>query len=231
MAHFAKSKLEHREERVRNRYRRSCICFAFVLASALLLLAQSDQVDVQRWDDSQPRVADANQPLLTASVVDAPVVDGASGGSALPDAPSSAKPDTSSAEPAPSPAIRRDAPHGAPPAATGGPLGVDRGVADRNYLLFTGAMFSASIFDAELTMRCTEQKTCVYLPNSLRSRTALYGIGIPADLGISYFTYYMKKKHSRIWYLPDALVTVANFYVGVHAYRRTQDTVKLGVAP
>jgi len=220
---FAKLKLEHREERVRNRYRSSYICIAFVLASALSLLAQSDHTDVQGGRDLQLKADDASQPLLAANLVEAPVSGVGSGESELPDAPSATKPDPSTADPAAAPAIKRDYPHGAPPAGVGGPMGVDRGVADRNYLAFTGAMFSASVFDAELTMRCLEQKTCLYVPNSLRSRTALYGIGIPADFGISYLSYYMKKKHSRIWFVPEALVTVANVYVGIHAYRRTQE--------
>ena len=208
---------------MRNRYRRSYICIAFVLTSALSLLAQSDRTGIQRDDDLQPTAGDASQRLLAANLVEPPVVVGVSDDSDLPDAPSTTKPDPSTADPAAAPAIKRDSPHGAPPAGVGGPMGVDRGVADRNYLAFTGAMFSASIFDAELTMRCLEQKTCLYIPSSLRSRTALYGIGIPADFGISYLSYYMKKKHSRIWFVPEALVTVANIYVGIHAYHRTQE--------
>jgi hypothetical protein len=220
---FAKLKLEHQEEKVRNRYRRSYICIAFVLLSALSLLAQSDHIDVQRWDDLQLKVGDASQPLLAATLAEAPVLGGVSSESELPDAPSTTKSDASTADPAASPAIKRESFQGAPPAAMGGPLGADRSVADRNYLLLTGGMFGASIANAELTIRCLKQGTCAYVPSSYRSRTALYGIGIPADLGISYLTYYMKKKHSRIWYVPAALVTVANVYVGVHAYRRTQE--------
>ena len=206
---------------MRNRDRRSYMCMAFVLASALSLLAQSDRIDVQQRDDLQLKVGDASQSLLTATLVEAPVIGGVSSESELPDAPSATKQDMSTADPAASPAVKRES-HGAPAAAMSGPFGVDRSVADRNYFAVTGAMFGASIANAELTMRCLEQKTCVYVPASFRSRAALYGIGIPADLGISYLTYYMKKKHSRIWYVPAALVTVANIYVGVHAFRRTQ---------
>ena len=56
---FAKLKLEHREERVSNRYKRSCICIAFVLVSALSLLAQSDRMEVKRGDDLQLKLSDA----------------------------------------------------------------------------------------------------------------------------------------------------------------------------
>jgi hypothetical protein len=106
----------------------------------------------------------------------------------------------------------------------GGPFGVDRSVADRNYLAVTGAMFGASIANAELTMHCLGQHSfCNDVPNLLSRRVALYGIGIPADLGVAYLTYYMKRKHSRIWYVPAACVTAANIFLGVRAYRWSQD--------
>jgi hypothetical protein len=206
---------------VRNRYRRSYICMAFVLVSACSLLAQADRIEFKQQDSFHLK-GDTAQPLLTANLGESPAIGSINNELELPDAPSATKPDVATADPAASPAVKRDSPHGAPPAAMGGPLGVDRSVTDRNYLAVTGTMFAASIFDAELTMRCLEQKTCSYIPSSFRSRIALYGIGIPADLGVSYLTYYMKKKHSRIWYVPSAFVTAANIYVGVHAYHRTQ---------
>jgi len=81
-------------------------------------------------------------------------------------------------------------------------------------------MFGASVFDAELTQRCQQEKTCSYVPPSLRSRAAMYGIGLPADFAVAYLTYHMKAKHNHLWYVPSALVTGANVYVGIHAYRR-----------
>jgi hypothetical protein len=90
----------------------------------------------------------------------------------------------------------------------------------RKYWALTSAMYSASIADAELTHHCLQQKTCAFLPNALYNRAALYGIGIPADIGIMYLTYCMKGKHSPIWYVPSAFVTAANIYVGAHSYRR-----------
>jgi hypothetical protein len=221
--------LSIREERVRNRYRRSYICIAFVLVSACSLLAQSDRIELKQQDRFQLKGATV-QPLLTANLGESPAIGSIDNEPGLPDAPSSTKPDALTADPTPSPAVKRES-QGAPPAARGGSLGVDRSVMDRSYMAVTGTMFAASIFDAELTMRCLEQRTCSYIPSSFRSRTALYGIGIPADLGVSYLTYYMKRKRSRIWFMPSALVTVANIYVGVHAYHRTQDpSLPVGVA-
>jgi hypothetical protein len=203
---------------VRNRHRRFCICIAFALASALSLLAQSDRSDVRGRDDFQQAVGAPSQPLLTAALVEAPAIGEVSNVSELPDAPSATRPDTSTGEPSASPVVKRES-HGAPPAAMGGPFGVDRDVADRKYFAVTGMMFSASIANAELTLRCLNGHPCNDVPASLSSRAAMYGIGIPADLGIAYLTYHMKKKHSRIWYVPAALVTGANVFAGIHAYR------------
>ena len=218
-----KLKLEHREERVSNRYKRSCICIAFVLVSVLSLLAQSDRMEVKRGDDLQLKLSDRSRPLLTAALVEAPAVGNVSNDSELPDAPSSTKPDASTADPAASPVVKRQS-HGAPPAALGGPLGVDRTVADRNYLVLTGGMFGASIANAELTIRCLQQHpSCNDVPRSLQSRAAIYGIGIPADLGVAYLTYCLKRKHNHIWYVPAAAVTGANIFFAYHAYHWGQE--------
>jgi hypothetical protein len=215
--------VEHQEERVRNRYRGFSICIAFALASALSLLAQSDPTGVQSGDGVQLKVSDHAQPLL-AALVEAPTIGGFSNESELPDAPSATLPAASSAEPTASPAIRRESSHGAPAAAMGGPLGVDHSVADWKYLTLTGAMFSASTANAELTLRClNKHPSCNDVPPSLHSRVALYGIGIPADLGVAYLTYYMKRKHSHIWYVPAAAVTAANVFLSIRAYRWSQD--------
>ncbi len=96
-------------------------------------------------------------------------------------------------------------------------------IADKKYIAFTSAMFASSIADIELTQRCQEIGQCSYAPSSLRSRTAMYGIGMPADLAIAYFSYHLKKHHNSLWYLPSAAVTLANAYVGMHAYHRSQE--------
>ena len=85
-------------------------------------------------------------------------------------------------------------------------------------------MFGSSIVNAELTVRClNKHAACNDVPRALQSRAALYGIGIPADLGVAYLSYYMKKKHSRIWYVAPAVVTGANMFLAVRAYRWMND--------
>jgi hypothetical protein len=216
-----KPKLEHQEERVRNRYRRFNVCMAFALASAFSLHAQSDRMGVRRQDTVQLQ-GDSTQPLLIAARVDDPAVGGAS--SELPDAPSATKPDTSTGGAAPSPAVKRQQSQGAPVAAKGGPLWVDRSVADRKYLLLTGGMFAAGVANAELTLHCLHQHvSCNDVPPSLHSRAAIYGIGIPADLGIAYLTYCLKRKHNHMWYVPAAAVTGANIFFAYRAFHWSQE--------
>lgn len=205
---------------MRTRYIQT-IFIAFVLASALSLQAQSEGKDARRIDNFQTQDQSGN--ILLAAKLDATPATGTSS-EALPDAPSATTPDASNAgSSTPSPEVKNESRNGAPPAAIGGPLGIDRSVADRHYFLFTGAMFGSSVVNAELTMRClNKHASCNDVPRALQSRAALYGIGIPADLAISYLTYYMKRKHSHIWYAPSALVTGANVFFGVRAYRWTQ---------
>jgi len=199
---------------VRNHHKKFYICILFMLASALSALAQSGRVAAQGTGLS----SNATAPLSAIPMV-LPATSGVDAESGLPDAPSAAKSDDSSApEPAavPDPPIRRGS-EGAPAAATGPSL---EGVADRHYWAFTSAMLGASVFDAELTQRCQQENTCSYVPSSLRSRAAMYGIGLPADFAVAYLTYHMKAKREHLWYVPSALVTAANVYVGIHAYRR-----------
>jgi hypothetical protein len=207
---------------VRNRYRGFNICIAFVLVSALSLLAQSDRIAVQPSDTQLQ--GNPAPPLLTAKLDESSPMGSASNESDLPDAPSATKPDASAADPAPSPAVKRESSHGAPPAAAGGPLWVDRSVADRNYLILTAGMFGATIVNTELTLRClNKHPSCNDVPANFRSRLDLYAVGIPAELGVAYLTYYLKRKHNHMWYVPAAVVTGANIFLAVRAYRWTQD--------
>jgi hypothetical protein len=45
----------------------------------------------------------------------------------------------------------------------------------------------------------------------------MYGAGLPAAAGVSYLSYYLKKKGDRWWFLPEALVTVSDVVLSVHA--------------
>jgi hypothetical protein len=204
---------------VGNGDRRSYVCMAFVLASALSLLAQSDRTDFNRQNGFQVK-GDTAQGLLAANLGEFPAIGSASNESELPDAPSSTKSDGSITDSSGSPAVKRESSHGAPPAATGGPFWVDRSVVDRNYVLVTGGMIGSSILNTEFTMSCfAKHPSCNDIPSFFHRRLVLYGIGLPADLGVAYLTYYMKKKHNHLWFVPAAVVTGANVVLGVRAYR------------
>jgi hypothetical protein len=167
-------------------------------------------------------VPDTHQELVLASLSGVPVLS-LSGDASLPDAPSASKADAAAPAPAASPEpIRKSSSQGAPPAAVGGPFGMEGRVADKKFWGMTTAMFGASVADVELTQRCQEIGTCSYVPKAINTRTAMYGIGIPADVAIMYLSYRMKREHRSMWYLPEALVTAANLYVGMHAYHRLQ---------
>jgi hypothetical protein len=139
----------------------------------------------------------------------------------LPDAPgASQSQDSSQSQPAPTQAPRRHAYAGASPATRGGSFGVNGRVADWKYMSLTGGMFAATVANTELTQRCLNQGTCTFFPSALSSRVAMYGVGIPADAVVAYFSYRLKRSHNPFWIVPEALFTSANLYVAAHSWSR-----------
>jgi hypothetical protein len=102
---------------------------------------------------------------------------------------------------------------GAPPTAKG-PL-IHK--FDVKYVLVMSMMFAASIVDVEKTNTCLQEHTCSFVPATFRSRAALYGAGIPAEVGVAYVSYRLKERKHRWWILPAVVVTAANAYVAHHA--------------
>jgi len=139
----------------------------------------------------------------------------------LPDAPSASQ--TQDSAPTLSAPVRTSNRHyyqGAAPAARGGRFGVDRSVIDLKYSALTGAMFGASVADAMLTHRCEAEGTCSFLPYPTSRRAFMYGVGIPADIGVAYLSYRLKKNHNPMWIVPEVLVTGANLFVAAHSWKR-----------
>jgi hypothetical protein len=143
----------------------------------------------------------------------------------LPDAPSANDQEPSNTSGAPDPAMKasKRSWQGAPPAARGGPFGIDGRVVDRNYWLWTGGMFAASAANVEATHDCLAARTCSWVPSAFTRRRNMLLAGGSADLGVAYLSYYMKKKHSSLWFLPEALVTAVNAYVCIHDARRAME--------
>ena len=205
---------------MRNCYKNLLAYFGLALLAAPGLVAQTE------FGGGVPLSQNGTEkPVLEARLLAVPAL-ALTEESSLPDAPRAADDNDAAPTPAPAPAPKpgpaKKTQQGAPGAASTGSWGIDSRVATGRYWAMTGAMFGASVADAELTVRCQEQKTCSYVPPSLRSRAALYGIGLPADAGISYLTYKLKKRENRFWYVPSAFITGANAYVAIHAYRRSQ---------
>jgi hypothetical protein len=101
----------------------------------------------------------------------------------------------------------------AAPAAKGG---LNRAI-DGKYVVVMSAMFAASIVNVEKTNTCLEQHTCAFVPEAFRSRGALYGAGIPAEVGIAYLGYKLKEHRHRWWLLPAMVVTGGNSFVAYHS--------------
>lgn len=196
-----------------NHYKNVSIAVVFVLASVFSLFAQSDNsISNARSSESVRLTADAGGSGAAA---------GLNVASNVPDAPSATreKEDASAGAEGSASPIRKNS-QGAPPAAVGPNWSEVRRTADRQYWEVTGSMFAVSIANAELAQRCLHQLSCTWVPTEFRSRAAMYGAGIPADLGISYLTYRLKRGRKSLWFLPSTLVTAANAYVAVHDYRR-----------
>jgi hypothetical protein len=106
----------------------------------------------------------------------------------------------------------------APATAAGPRFSWDSRVADRSYWSVTGALFSSSIVGAELSVRCVEEGKCANRMKDFPTNRALvYGVGIPADAGVAYLTYYLKKKRSHFWFVPAAAITAGNIYFAAHS--------------
>jgi len=138
--------------------------------------------------------------------------------SSLPDPPSASAEGAPAVPPELAPPVSPGSSRGPAPAGRGG--WSEWPAADAKLWGMTGLLGASSIANVELSLRCTWQHSCAYVPVPLRRRAALYGIGLPTDAGLSYLTLRMKADRSRFWWLPDALATAANAYVGVHAAHR-----------
>jgi len=114
-------------------------------------------------------------------------------------------------------AARKSAP--APPAAAGPIAGAE--TQDLHFMLVSGMMFSSSIANVELTTRCFRGGACTAIPGPLRSRGALYGVGLPIDIAVTVMGYRLKRAGHLWWFVPAAAVTAGNIIYSIHAVRYT----------
>jgi len=96
------------------------------------------------------------------------------------------------------------------------PKSAARGSLGLTFLAANGMLLGSTIANVEMIARC-RPSSCQAVPDAIRSRPALYGIGIPSSLAISYISYRMKRAGTRWWIVPVAVFTAGNVVYAVHA--------------
>jgi len=85
-----------------------------------------------------------------------------------------------------------------------------------------GLMFGSAIAAVQTTQNCLNAGSCMAIPTQLRSRAAMYNVGLPAAAGIAILSYEMKKHGNHWWFLPSTLVTAANGVLTFHSARASR---------
>ena len=151
------------------------------------------------------RGVEGNRELSIAVGIGNPAATGSAEASP-PDAPSAvAEAQTAQNAPVPANQAVRESPKSqsnAPP----GPL----------FFTANGMLLGSTLANAEFMTRC-RPSACQSVPDDIRTRGALYAIGIPASAGISYISYRIKRGGSRWWIMPVAVFTAGNVVYAVHA--------------
>jgi hypothetical protein len=176
-----------------------------VVAAATTVTAQSSVFPAS----SMFRVVEGSRNLST-TVGSGTNVPNASSEASLPDAPSAVA-EAQAAQSAP--VAGNEGKQLSPQSPTTGSLGL-------TFIAANGMLLGSTIANAEVIARC-RPSSCRSVPDSIRSRGALYGIGIPASLGISYVSYRIKRGGSRWWIVPVAVFTAGNVAYAVHASQWT----------
>jgi hypothetical protein len=105
----------------------------------------------------------------------------------------------------------------AAPGATSGVLNFDAKVADWPYWAVNGAMLSSSLFAIDLTHKCLAAGACTFVPDAFRERRVMFEAGLPAEVAVSYLSYYLKDRHLRWWFVPAAIAIGGDIIVSAHA--------------
>ena len=87
-------------------------------------------------------------------------------------------------------------------------------VADKEFVMATGILFGSSVANVELTHYCLENGECSLVPRALVRRRALFGVGLPADAGITVLGYYLKRSGRKWWFVPAAMSPPAMSFTG-----------------
>jgi hypothetical protein len=128
---------------------------------------------------------------------------------------------TGSTEPslpdAPSAVAAPQTDQGAPVTAKGGMQGASTNESvGVPFVAANAILLGSTIANAEMITRC-QPSACSSVPDAIRTRGALYAIGIPASVGITYISYRIKRGGSRWWIVPVAVFAAGNAVYAVHA--------------
>ncbi len=199
---------------------RFCLLVTFLVFSLLPALAQSPGADPDKRADTALNSNSATTAALrsvdvdagrTAELVAAPPVSAEANG--LPDAPSVGRGGDRSS----SPTTFTD-PGTSEPTFASAPS-AER-VATRSYWATTAAVFGSNIAAIEVLQSCLAASGCQSIPGPMRSRGAMYGVGLPVAAGVSYLDYYLKKKEKRWWYVPAVVATAFDLAFVVRGAQR-----------
>ena len=88
-------------------------------------------------------------------------------------------------------------------------------VIDKKFLVLTSIATGLTIMDFEMTQHCLGNRTCVESdPLMPTSRAGMYASSAPVNAALYYWSYRMKAKGKRLWWLPTA-AAIASHAVGV----------------
>lgn len=88
-------------------------------------------------------------------------------------------------------------------------------VLDKKFYALTGIATAITVMDFEMTQHCLGNHTCVEAdPLMPSSRAGMYASSIPVNAALYYWSYRLKAKGSKIWWLPT-VGAIASHAVGV----------------
>lgn len=95
------------------------------------------------------------------------------------------------------------------------PAAPKKKVLDKKFYALTGIATALTVMDFEMTQHCLGNHTCVEAdPLMPTSRAGMYGSSMPVNAALYYWSYRLKAKGSKVWWLPTA-AAIASHAVGV----------------
>ena len=95
------------------------------------------------------------------------------------------------------------------------PVEPKKKVLDKKFYALTGVATALTVMDFEMTQHCLGNRTCVESdPLMPSSRAGMYASSAPVNAALYYWSYRLKAKGSRVWWLPT-VAAIASHAVGV----------------